>query len=73
MKNDNKLLSIEIFDKIIAVTFIAILFAGLIFFAFLKYLEVNKPVYPMQNMRCLVKADARTTIEQECTVLGEVK
>ena len=35
--------------------------------------KVNKPVYPMDNMRCLIVADSITTIEQTCTVLGENK
>ena len=34
--------------------------------------KVNKPVYPMVNMRCLIMADSITTIEQTCTVLGKI-
>ena len=34
---------------------------------------ITKPVYPMFNMRCLIVADSITTIEQTCTVLGEIK
>ena len=73
MNNDNKLFNIEIFDKILSIIFIGILFIGLIFIMISIYSILNKATYPMQSIRCLVKADEITYIEKDCIVLGKLK